>query len=62
MAKPDMTFEDLKKELKEQCYFADDVRAFWIHRQDEIDKLPFKEMNELRNLAKLIIECDNYCV
>lgn len=57
-----MTYEELKKELNGECYYADDIKAFWSHRQDEIKKLSFKEMNALRELANLIIDCDNYCI
>ena len=57
-----MTFEELHKELTEQCYFAQQVRDWWKLRKKQIKKLPYKQYQKLLDRARLEIECDYMCI
>ena len=57
-----MTYKELKKELCEDCYTADDIGRWWKLRKDQISKLSFKKANKLMQIASLEIACDYNCV
>ena len=56
-----MTYQELRQELNKQ-YVISDIKTWWEFRKDYLKRLKFDEYKKLKNLAELLIECDNYCV